>query len=323
MQRLDYIDLAKGLGILLVVIGHGILRNFGISVFHMPLFFFLAGLTFTPPTTTNGSLGVFVLKKFNRIFIPWVFFSLVSGIAELFIGRIQPQALFNGPLWFLECLICTLAIYVVLHSLFKSVVILHLFVGSIPVCVYFLSNYTMASAVLPFEIIRALYAVVYLHLGWCFKNYRLEEKSNVYANLIIALTLYLLGLYISVNNYELHGADFYNSRAYTYDIILPIVTATSAILLVICISCIFKKIRFINWLGINSLVIMAVHYPIQERLNQLVFFCFTDLGLSSPLIKLLLVMTAYAIDIGCCAIFIVIFKKYLPKLTGYGNLIPL
>ena len=48
-ERLDYIDLAKGIGILLVVIGHGAFNNFGINIFHMPLFFCISGLTFTPP----------------------------------------------------------------------------------------------------------------------------------------------------------------------------------------------------------------------------------------------------------------------------------
>ena len=43
------IDLAKGIGILLVIVGHGLFSNFAIDSFHMPLFFFLTGLTFTPP----------------------------------------------------------------------------------------------------------------------------------------------------------------------------------------------------------------------------------------------------------------------------------
>lgn len=51
-QHLEYLDLAKGIGILLVVIGHGSLNNFGINVFHMPLFFVLSGMTFTPPILT-------------------------------------------------------------------------------------------------------------------------------------------------------------------------------------------------------------------------------------------------------------------------------
>lgn len=50
-NRVRYIDAAKGLGILLVMLGHSISRlgqpvNTFILSFHMPLFFFVAGLLF-------------------------------------------------------------------------------------------------------------------------------------------------------------------------------------------------------------------------------------------------------------------------------------
>lgn len=48
--HLDYLDLAKGIGIMTVILGHGMFPNhFLIDSFHMPLFFILTGLTFTPP----------------------------------------------------------------------------------------------------------------------------------------------------------------------------------------------------------------------------------------------------------------------------------
>lgn len=48
--HLDSIDLAKGIGIMLVLLGHGMFPwHFLIASFHMPLFFILAGITFTPP----------------------------------------------------------------------------------------------------------------------------------------------------------------------------------------------------------------------------------------------------------------------------------
>ena len=46
-KRVEWIDLAKGLGMLLVILGHcvcfgGIMHN-AIFAFHMPLFFILSG----------------------------------------------------------------------------------------------------------------------------------------------------------------------------------------------------------------------------------------------------------------------------------------
>lgn len=56
-QRLEYIDLAKGIGIILVVIGHSInghgITGHYISSFHMPLFFLLSGLCFNDSRYPN------------------------------------------------------------------------------------------------------------------------------------------------------------------------------------------------------------------------------------------------------------------------------
>ena len=51
-QRIDWIDTAKGLCMILVIVGHtlpygNLMRNFIFS-FHMPAFFFLSGMTFRP-----------------------------------------------------------------------------------------------------------------------------------------------------------------------------------------------------------------------------------------------------------------------------------
>lgn len=54
----DYIDLAKGVGIILVILGHGMFPcHFAIDAFHMPLFFVLAGITFKQPKFIGGGNG--------------------------------------------------------------------------------------------------------------------------------------------------------------------------------------------------------------------------------------------------------------------------
>ena len=47
--RLDYIDIFKGFGIILMIMGHigfGSLFAFFIHAFHMPIFFFISGFFF-------------------------------------------------------------------------------------------------------------------------------------------------------------------------------------------------------------------------------------------------------------------------------------
>ena len=53
-QRIEWIDIAKGIGIIAVLIGHtnsGILRD-EIYSFHIPLFIFLSGMLFNGGTKT-------------------------------------------------------------------------------------------------------------------------------------------------------------------------------------------------------------------------------------------------------------------------------
>ena len=57
-QRIEWIDNAKGIGIILVIIGHihfcpSSLKTF-LCAFHMPLFFFLFGVTFKKEKYNNA-----------------------------------------------------------------------------------------------------------------------------------------------------------------------------------------------------------------------------------------------------------------------------
>jgi fucose 4-O-acetylase-like acetyltransferase len=74
-QRIAYIDVAKGIGILLVALAHAdislispYLHRF-IYSFHMPLFFFLSGYFFNPETSFWGVLK----KRFNSVLKPYLF----------------------------------------------------------------------------------------------------------------------------------------------------------------------------------------------------------------------------------------------------------
>lgn len=64
-KRIDWIDVAKGVGIFLMVMGHTSMPdavNRWIYSFHMPLFFLLSGLVFNPDKYHNGG-GIFYRKS--------------------------------------------------------------------------------------------------------------------------------------------------------------------------------------------------------------------------------------------------------------------
>ena len=93
-KRLDWIDIAKGIGIILVVLGHTLVpqvRETGfagflwifIYNFHMPLFFFLSGYLFEKGLSHYTNKGKFILGKLQYLMLPYLIF---STFAYLFIG---------------------------------------------------------------------------------------------------------------------------------------------------------------------------------------------------------------------------------------------
>ena len=82
-QRIEYIDLAKGFCILLVVLSH-ILAFYRTSLpydsvlkcFRMPLYFFLSGVFFKQYENFLG----FFKRKINKLLIPFLFFFVTLGL---------------------------------------------------------------------------------------------------------------------------------------------------------------------------------------------------------------------------------------------------
>src|SRR5512144_3032083 len=74
-KRLEYIDIAKGIGILLVVMGHNdfsLVSPFFykfIYAFHMPLFFFLSGMFFKAELPFLTVLR----RRFDTLLKPYLF----------------------------------------------------------------------------------------------------------------------------------------------------------------------------------------------------------------------------------------------------------
>lgn len=98
MNRWQWLDVTKGIGIMLVVAGH-VLRGLVsggqldrseayvlvdsiIYSFHMPLFFFLSGILFFP-TLTRKAVPEAVLGKIDTILYPYIVWSIGQGAVEL------------------------------------------------------------------------------------------------------------------------------------------------------------------------------------------------------------------------------------------------
>lgn len=91
MERIEYIDLIKGVGIILVLLGHLPINetlHMQIYSFHKPLFFFCSGLFFKPKSIVQG-----FKKDVKSILIPYVFFASILVMTLIGIGAVYNKSL--------------------------------------------------------------------------------------------------------------------------------------------------------------------------------------------------------------------------------------
>lgn len=146
MTRKVSIDIAKGIGISLVVLGH-LNDYFGASIpvaykfiylFHVPLFFFLSGLFFKE----KEGLGDCLKKKFFRLYIPYLLANIFFFAVEIIRARLMGSAydgdiswgdffyaafglwpvlsMLSRPTWFILILFRIFIIYKLLQLVFKG-----------------------------------------------------------------------------------------------------------------------------------------------------------------------------------------------------------
>jgi fucose 4-O-acetylase-like acetyltransferase len=118
-SRVVTVDVARGIGILLVVLGHNaVFRESShglyeaIYLFHMPLFFFLSGVTFR-----GSSPGEALKKRARALLVPYFMMGAIALLLAAQSGDVERMLVeFRGvlygtghtirfvPLWFLPCL---------------------------------------------------------------------------------------------------------------------------------------------------------------------------------------------------------------------------
>lgn len=140
-DRIEWIDAAKGLGIILVVVGHTIrglvssehlnestpiqALDTWIYSFHMPLFFFLSGL-FIARSAEKNSFPHFVWDKSATIAYPYFVWSIITILLKTALGSLPttPRTLHDLPLifyqpveqyWFLYALFVFTIFYRILY----------------------------------------------------------------------------------------------------------------------------------------------------------------------------------------------------------------
>lgn len=316
-RYLPWLDTAKGIGIILVIIGHSMFpMHTLIDSFHMPLFFVLSGLTFSAKSTFRS----FVVKKTKRILLPFAFWSILSYLLGIY----------NGPLWFLYTLFCALLIvWLLVKKCVRNILII---IIGFTILLLWGQNSLLLLANIPIDIVRILSAVIYIVFGYLCgpsiirsnftKNLFDRINAQWYFKALATIGLgILMIIYIAIifllekqhlwaNN---NPFSFYSFNLFREPILLVIIIPLGGIIITFLNSIFLQRIKGLQWLGKNSIVIMCVHFPLCQFLNKQIAQMphFEEIKY-----KLLYGLSEYIIVFLFCLIMVLICNRFIPTLSG-------
>ncbi|WP_445506455.1 acyltransferase family protein [Niallia sp. 03190] len=308
-KRETWIDMAKGIGIILVIMGHtsnDIAQHY-FYWFHMPLFFILSGYTFKEISNTTDFVAW--LKKFTkRLLIPYVSFGISLFIVYQFVNIMTNEFrlidaykdfynLFYGGqvltnyfavFWFVTCLFVTQILLAGILLLFKSHIIRISIVALCYILAHIEASLVSKDFAFPLNADVALLALAYVAFGWYLKTFAKNFFQNRYMSIsIISLSfLLLLGERFNIYDYKL-DMKFHGYTNIVLDLLIPITFSLTLLLFCYWLEKI-PGVNLIAHLGKVTMPIMYLHMPI-NRLIALEWpsydwLLFTLIGLAAPLI---------------------------------------
>ena len=324
-KRIEFIDLAKGVCILLIVLLHcGVKISFpGYTLLRMPLYFILSGLFFRD----YGGFLQHALKKINKLLVPFIFFYVVSYVpfymfeslvrevikndADGILDVFNKRQLFNGPLWFLLCLFWTNLLFCLIKLNIKKEVFRGLTVLLVGVFGVFLGR---EDVFLPMYMDVAMSALPYFYMGYLLTKTRLlfPNKYDRY-NLLIAAACYGVTYIISttLGNPIMSFID----NQMRGSIALNYIGSFCCVVSILIICKMIKKMPIISFCGRYSIIILCLHYMIHRPVLLAIFTLRPDA--SGQWIYWLTAL----ITISVCIAMIPLCKKFIPWFTAQKDLI--
>ena len=263
-QRLEYIDIAKGIGIFLVVIGHcvdrGGLPSIYIFSFHMPLFFILSGLCFNEKKYSD--FLPFFKKRVRTLFLPLIYFSVILLLLTALVGNdfytIEnlSKGRFHCALWFICVLFFTELFYWFINHVFRQItikIVILLF------CLFIGVALDRWGILLPFSICTVWSATFFYGIGnMCRSNISKWLAHTPILGGGVLLLIPLLSAYYIHKPFRMIDNSFPSPAILTCTVAL--MGAVGVLVVSNTLTKVDKRIKNIMlYIGKNTLVIMCVH----------------------------------------------------------------
>lgn len=271
-KYLHWIDLAKGIGIILVLVGHSnflpiTLKNY-IYSFHMPLFFILSGYVFSNKSTFK----TFLTKKIKTLLFPYLFFFIIfllfftckdlyletNNFYNNCIGLFFQFPGYVYSIWFLICLfVLQILFYFVTKRTQNNIYKISFF--SLFILIIGIIYFKTINVHLIWQLQILFTALPFFSLGYIFKITNILNKIHNTSCFIICFTLSLFLFYLKTKYFISYTS--LTSNIYGNFIIFYLLAISSSLYIVIF----SKKISYLwplNYIGKNSLVIFSLQQPL-------------------------------------------------------------
>ena len=266
MKRYNELDLMKGIGIILVYLGHsfnlkGLERLFLFSYihniiysFHMPLFFLISGFFINKAKIKKWNDKLYYINKINRLLIPYFFINLVDFVSRtLFPNLVNSkfggikEILFYGTKisWFIYTLFVIFMIFPFLEKYILSKDKYYLF----GLFLFFINYFKVFSNIEIFSLNLVVIYMFYFYIGYSIHSIYDTKLKKILENNILFLGLSIIFLCFS---YKYYMINFFTK----------ILFALLGILVIFYISQKIKKegivYEILKFYGVNSLAVYLI-----------------------------------------------------------------
>ena len=274
-SRLEWIDICRGIGILLVVLGHSAPPfKLYIYAFHIPLFFLVSGYLWN----SRYSFKTTLVKSLKRYIIPYFILSILNLCIEMFFLLIQKESfdvvgkyiigiIYSrgnhewmpncGPLWFLTALFCSILIYKIIDLSYKKMFTKSLTVVIVSVLGYVISLTDIPK--MPWNLDVALVSVLFLHLGRIVKSVGIMETLKLPSKAMLSVVFAILsfvGVYF--NQVEVNFVD--NTYGNFFFMLLGSIPISLVVMIISERTSHLLKFKMLSFLGSHTLFIMAFDF---------------------------------------------------------------
>lgn len=288
-ERITYLDIAKGISILLVMVSHSCGFPFEtgkyFTAFYIQLFFIVSGLTYKRRRTVKEN----VLRRVKGIIVPYFIYNIIIVVINIVLGKIGNIKLLletiegilysrycyypidymgenryflrigNSPLWFLTAMFISSCIFYILVECINERRI-NLYIWSI-VLIVLTIMLKQLPILLPWSIDTAFLGALFMLIGYYGKNIFIKEMK--WKESLIVLLIYLTcsyyndGINISIRQYGNYGI---------ISVIAVCIVGMSGSFLCICFSRMMDFIPVIRniftYIGKNTIMLLALHVTI-------------------------------------------------------------